>query len=106
MRENVLFGPAGEVEQCAMGKEVEASLRQRDAIFALQPLVELLLERVQIANVACGIFLLRITELGRTPVAGLLLLRDLLAQQFLDQILQTVPVGISPDQARGGAGAI
>ena len=74
MGENVLLGPAGEVEQRAVRQEIEAGLGQRDPVFARQPLVELLLQRVEIADVAGRIFALRVAELGRAPVAGLLLL--------------------------------
>ena len=65
-----------------MGQEIEAGLRQRRPPLARQPLVELLLERVQIAHVGRGIILLRVAQLGRAPVGGLLLLGDFLAEQF------------------------
>ena len=42
--ENVLLGPAGEVEQRASRQEIEAGLRKRRPLLALEPLVELLLE--------------------------------------------------------------
>src|SRR4051794_37111058 len=58
MREYVLFRPAGEVEQCARRQEVEAGLGELLAVLALQPLVELGHQRVQIANVARRIFAL------------------------------------------------
>src|SRR5687768_14648757 len=87
MGENVLFGPAGKVEHRSRRKEVEAGLRKLDPLLALQPDVELLLQPVQIAHVAGGIFALRIADLARPPVAGLLLLRQVLAEHFLDQFL-------------------
>src|SRR5205823_6795942 len=65
MRENVLLGPAGEVEQGAGWKEVEARLGQRSAVLACEPLVELDLELVKIADVACRIFALRVAQRGR-----------------------------------------
>ena len=76
VRENVLLRPAGKVEQGAVRKEVEAGLRKLDPAFAGQPLVELLLQRVKIADVARRIFALRVIDLRRAPVAGLLLLRQ------------------------------
>src|SRR5205823_15131589 len=106
MRENVLLGPAGEVEQGAGWKEVEARLGQRSAVLACEPLVELDLELVKIADVACRIFALRVAQRGRAPVAGLLLLGEIDVEQLLDQILQPIAVGIGAHQTRGGAGAI
>src|SRR5438067_1087990 len=40
VRKNILLRPAGEVEQGAGRKEIEAGLRQCDAVFALQAFVE------------------------------------------------------------------
>src|SRR3954447_10968440 len=42
--ENVLLGPAGEIEQGSVGQEIEAGLGELGAAFARQPDVELLLE--------------------------------------------------------------
>ena len=64
MGENVLFGPTGDIKQGAGGQEIETGLCERHAAFALEPLVELLFQRVQIANVACSIFLLRVVSSG------------------------------------------
>ena len=99
-------GPAGEIEQGAVRQEVETGLGQRGAALAREADVELLLQRVEIAHVGGGIILLRVAELGRAPVRALLLLGDFLAEQFADQILEAVPVGIGADQPRGGLGAI
>jgi hypothetical protein len=55
---------------------------------------------MEVAHVAGGIFALRVAELGRAPVAGLLLLGDLVAEQFLDQLLEAVAVGVGADQPR------
>src|SRR6476469_1720005 len=104
--ENVLLGPAGEIEQRPGGQEFEARLREFGAVFAYQPLVELFLELVEVAHVARGIFALRVAKLRRAPVAGLLLLRQVDVEEFLDQFLEPVTVGVSADQARRGARAI
>src|SRR5690348_10025217 len=72
--EDVLLGPAGEVEQRAGWKEVETGLGKLGAVLAHQALVEFLLQLMEIANVARCIFALRVTELVGTPVARLLLL--------------------------------
>src|SRR5690348_16231737 len=60
VRENVLLRPAGDIEQGARGNEVEAGLGKCDAILALEPLVELLLQSVEVADVARGIIALRV----------------------------------------------
>src|SRR4051794_16805502 len=106
VRENVLVGPAREVEQGARREEVEACLHQFHPILAGEPLVELFLERVEIADVARGIFALRVAELVGPPVACLLLLGKVDVQEFLDEVLEPVPVGIGPHKARCRAGAV
>src|SRR5919112_1194723 len=94
VREDVLLRPAGEVEQGPRGKKVEAGLRERCAVLARQALVELLLQLMEGAHVACSIVALRVAQLVRAPVAGLLLLRHIDVEQFLDQVLEPVPVGV------------
>ena len=79
--ENILFGPAREIEQGTVGKEIEAGLGEFNPAFADQALVQFLLECVKVADVARRIFALRVAQLRCAPVAGLLLLRDLDAQQ-------------------------
>src|SRR5690348_233036 len=69
VREDVLLGPAGDIEQGASGNEVEARLGERDAILALKALVELLLQRMEIADVTRSIIALSIGQLGGAPVA-------------------------------------
>src|SRR5688572_22397285 len=106
MRENIHLRPAGEVEHGPVRQEIEAGFGEPHPPPALQPFVESLPERMQIAHVRGGIILLRVAELGRAPVRGLLLLGDVDVEQLLDQLLQPVPVGIGADQPRGGLGAI
>src|SRR5688572_601160 len=106
MRENVLFGPTRNIEERTCGKEVEAGLGEAGPALAIKALVELFLELVEVANIARRIFALGIGELVCAPVAGLLLLGKIDAKQFLDQILETVAVGVGPDQTRRGAGAV
>ena len=76
MRENIVFRPTGEVEQRPGGEEVEAGLGQLHPVFADKPLVELLLQPMKIADIAGSIFALGIVDFRRSPVAGLLLLRQ------------------------------
>jgi len=43
VRKNILFRPAGEVEHRPGWQEIETGLGKLEAVFALEPLVELLL---------------------------------------------------------------
>ena len=80
MGEDVDLRPAGEIEHCAVRQEIEARLGEAGPPLALEPLVEPRLELVEVAHVGGGIILLRVAELGRTPVGALLLLGDFLAE--------------------------
>ena len=84
----------------------QIQLLQPRAGFANQPLVQLFLQCMKVADVARGIFALCVIELGRAPVAGLLLFRDFRSQQLADEVLEAVPVGVGAHQARGRARAI
>src|SRR3546814_17444617 len=64
--------PAGEIEIGTGRQEFEACLGERGAFLAYQPLVELFLKAVQIANIGCGLILLRIGQHRRAPVGRLL----------------------------------
>src|SRR5438552_17979243 len=70
VRENVLFGPAGEVEQSAGRKEIETILRECDAVLSLHALVEPLLELVKVAHVARGIIELGVDQTLGPPVTA------------------------------------
>src|SRR5690348_6372004 len=52
VRENVLLRPAGEVEQSAGREEIEAGLGEGGAVLAREPLVEFLLQLMEVADVA------------------------------------------------------
>src|SRR4051812_12316362 len=106
MGEDVLLGPARDIEQRTGGQEVEARFSERHPALARKPFVELFLERMKVANVARGIFALCVAELVRAPVAGLLLLGQIDVEQLLDEILEAMAVGIGTDQARCGARAV
>src|SRR3954471_8733392 len=93
--EDVLLRPPGQIEQGASREKVEACLRELRPPFPFQPLVELFLELVEIAHIARRIFALGLAELARTPVAGLLLLAEVDVEQFLDQLLEAMAVGVS-----------
>src|SRR5579864_4419787 len=67
--EDVLFGPPGDVEERARWKKIKAGLRQRGPVLALETLVELHLQLVKVANVACRIFALSIAQFRGAPVA-------------------------------------
>jgi hypothetical protein len=87
-------------------QEVETGPGQSRPAFALEPLVELLLHLVEVADVRGGIILLSVRQIGGAPVRGLLLLGDVDLEQLLDQLLEAVAVGIGADQPRRGLGAI
>ncbi len=61
---------------------------------------------MQVTHVARGIVALRVVEVGAAPVARLLCLGNAFAEQFLDQHLEPVAVGIGTDQLAGDFGAI
>ena len=84
MGEDVDLWPSGQVEQDAMWQEIETGAGEFGPVLALQPLVELFLQTVEIADVRRRIFLLRIVQFRRAPVRGLLLLGNLLAEQFAE----------------------
>ena len=64
MRENVLLGPAGNVEHRARRQKVEAGECKIGPVLTLEPLIELVLKGMEITNVACRIFALRIGKLS------------------------------------------
>src|SRR5678815_1425172 len=106
MSKDVGLGPAGQVEQCPSRNEVETGLRKILPVLAGQPLVQLLLQPVEVADIAGGIFALGLADFRSTPIACLLLLAKVSPEHLLDQLLEAMPVGIGPHQPRSGAGAI
>src|SRR5215475_7530599 len=81
MCKNIGFAPAGEIERRAVGNEVEAGACDLEPTLARQERVELLLQLVQVKDVAGGVDLLLLAERLGAPVRGLLLLRDVDAEQ-------------------------
>src|SRR3546814_7068282 len=77
VREDIGFGPAGEVQLGAGGKEIKTCLGQSGAMLAGEPFVQLFPEAVKIADVRRRIILLRFRQLRRAPVGRLLLLGNL-----------------------------
>ena len=65
--EDVVLGPAGEVEPGARGQEIETGLGDLGAALARQPLDEDRVHGVEIAHVGGGIFPLRVAQLRRRP---------------------------------------
>lgn len=61
---------------------------------------------MEIAHVGRGIIALGIGQHRAAPIRALLLFADLLAQQFLDDFLEAMPVRIGAAQPRGDLGAI
>ena len=105
MAEDIVLGPTREIEPGPRGEEIEASLRQLGALFTRQSLDQNHMHFMEIAHIGGGIILLRLGQGRRAPVARLLLLGNFLAEQLLDQILESVPVGIGAHQLAGDLGA-
>ena len=61
-----------------MREEVEAGLGEPHPPFSLQPLVEMRLQRVKVADIGGGIILLRVGEFRRAPIGRLLLFGNFL----------------------------
>ena len=106
MRENIGFGPPFQIEQRACRQEIEAGFRQRRSALAFQKPVEMLLDPMQVQHVCGRIQQLVVGQFFRAPVAALLLLGDVDADDFLAQILESMPVGHRADEAGGDLGAI
>ena len=106
MREDVGLGPTGKIQPSAGRQEIERGLRKVGPALPRQPLVQFFLELVQVQNIAGRIGELRIGERFRAPVAHLLKLGDVDVEQFIEQVLQAMSVGVGADQFRGDLGAI
>jgi hypothetical protein len=52
MRKNILLGPTGQVESCAVGKEIETGLRDFEAALTFQSQRQFVLQPVQVAHIA------------------------------------------------------
>src|ERR671930_1972470 len=106
MGKDVLVRPAGEVEPHPIREKAKTSRRQLGAPLTEKDGVELLLERMQVQNIGRGIGELGVAERLGAPIGELLLLRQIDAQQFADQVLETVLVAICTGDAGGDLGAI
>src|SRR5829696_4120932 len=96
MCEYILFRPTGEIEPHPDRDKFETGFRQIHSSFSLQHLVESRLDLVKIYHVQRRILLLRIREDRCSPIRALLLLGEIDAQHFLDNVLEPMLVGISP----------
>src|SRR5260221_3267232 len=106
VREDVLDAPATEIEQRPGRQEIEAGLGEHLAPLARQHGVELRLERMEVEHVRRGVAQLLVGELGGAPIRGLLLLRELDAEQIAAQILEPMTVGEGAHQPRRDLGAV
>src|SRR5690348_15222224 len=106
MRKDVFGGPARQIKLHPMRQEAEAGGRKLDAMLARQHAVELVLDRVEMKHVGSSVGYLSIAEVFRAPVAELLLLRQIDAEQFSRQVFQAVLVGVGAGQPRGYFGAV
>src|SRR5882757_8273814 len=98
MRKNVLVLPALQVEFGPHRQELKARLRQFSAAFAREHGIETLAQPVQMQYVGSRVSELRIAQALRTPVARLLLFRQIDIENLAHQILEAMAVGIGPAQ--------
>src|SRR6056297_29187 len=106
MRENIDLGPPQQIQPCAGWQKLETGGGEIGAALAVQSLVQLGLEAVQMQNIRCGISLLRFGQGFRPPVRGLLLLGHVDIQQFLQQVLEAMPIRKGADQLGRDLGAV
>src|SRR5882757_1300125 len=106
MRENVLGLPAAEVELGPGGEKFETGFCKLSAAFAHQHGIEAFAQGVQMQYVGGGVGELRLAQALRTPVARLLLLRQIDIQHLAHQILQAVAIGVGSGKPRGDLGAV
>jgi hypothetical protein len=106
MRENINIAPACHVQFGANWQEIHGFLRQCGTVFALQYFVEPQFQPVQVQNVRGGVSELILRQYPRAPVGGLLLFRQIDADQLARQILEAVAVGKGAREDGGHFGAI
>src|ERR1700724_88066 len=92
MRENVLRGPAGEIEARPVGQEAEARGGEFGAALAREHRVARVFQRVKMQHVGGRIGDLGLGQLLGAPVGELLLLGKIDAQHLADEVLQAVLV--------------
>ena len=105
MGENVLFGPASQIERGAGRQKIETGLREIQPSFADQHGFKAFLDGMQVQHIGGRILQLRIAQRFRAPVGALLGLGQVNACDFAGDILQPMPVGIGPRQFGGDLGA-
>lgn len=104
--EDVLLGPAEPVQPGASGEEVKTGLREFGPAFTRKAAVQFLTQAVKIANIGSRVLALRFIDFRTAPVGALLLLRQRDAEQFLDEVLEPVPIGVGPRQLARDLGAV
>ena len=82
MGEDILARETGEVEPDPIRQEAKAGLRQLFAAFAGKHDIEPLLERMEMDDIGGGVGNLRFAQFGSAPIGGLLLLGQLLPEDF------------------------
>src|SRR5262249_23700251 len=106
MREDIVFRPAQKIELRPYRHEIEAGARETLAPFAIEHLIEPRLELMQVEHILGGILLLRVAQDMGAPIGALLLLVELDAEQLIDEVLETVAVGIGAGELGGDLGAV
>jgi hypothetical protein len=98
MRKYVFLGPSGQIQPGPRRQKLETGRGEFLAALPRQHHVELGLERVQIEHVVGRVGDLRLGQRIGAPVGGLLLLGNVLAEQFLGEVLEAMPVRLGAGQ--------
>src|SRR5712671_3530857 len=94
MRKNVFGIPALQIEPGPGRQEFETGLRQRGAALTREHGIEAFAQGMQMQHVRGRIGQLRLAQGLRTPIARLLLLRQVDVEYLAHQILQAMAVGV------------
>ena len=98
MRENIYFWPSSQIQSRTVWQKFKTGPCQIGSALPLEPDFQLILQSVQKTNIGGGIVPLGLAQFWVTPIAGLLLLRNILTKKFADKFLQSMAVGISPNK--------
>ena len=86
MRENILVGPARQIESRACGQEGEGGRGEGRALLARKHGVELFFQRMKVEHVRGGVGELLVRQRIGAPIGELLLLRNIDPEKITTQI--------------------